>query len=302
FELKEENIHSTANIFNLPLSYHYGIGSHGFSAWRELAAHIAASDWVLTGQCATFPVLYHWRTVASTRAAAAVAQQLGDIDKHMKSWQDAPEIRRRIEDLCSAPGEILLFLEHMPHTLTEWLSAQLTAPASGSSQPLTQALDFAETNLSQINDFMYERGFVHFDAHFDNVLTDGKSLLLSDFGLALAEEFNLSVEEREFLKLHLKSYDRATSASYLTHSVIAGLFGKAGWRESLRNTLDEMSDSVPEPCAQIIQTYGKITLATDEFLEKLKQAPIGTEYPAAQLEHLLFEIECAKIARFLGPF
>ena len=31
---------STANIFDLPLSYQYGVGSAGFGAWRELATHI----------------------------------------------------------------------------------------------------------------------------------------------------------------------------------------------------------------------------------------------------------------------
>lgn len=37
-ELKPDNFMSTANIFNLPMCYQYGIGSAGFSTWRELAA------------------------------------------------------------------------------------------------------------------------------------------------------------------------------------------------------------------------------------------------------------------------
>ncbi len=39
-ELKPNHFMSTANLFNLPMCYQYGIGSSGFSAWRELAAHV----------------------------------------------------------------------------------------------------------------------------------------------------------------------------------------------------------------------------------------------------------------------
>ena len=34
-ERVEENVMSTANLFNLPPYYQYGIGSVGFGAWRE---------------------------------------------------------------------------------------------------------------------------------------------------------------------------------------------------------------------------------------------------------------------------
>ena len=35
---------STANIFDLPPSYQYGVGSAGFGAWRELATHIMTTN------------------------------------------------------------------------------------------------------------------------------------------------------------------------------------------------------------------------------------------------------------------
>ena len=38
-ELRPENRMSTANLFDLPPFYQYPIGSNGFGAWRELAAH-----------------------------------------------------------------------------------------------------------------------------------------------------------------------------------------------------------------------------------------------------------------------
>ena len=60
-ELQPENYMSTANIFNLPMCYQYGIGSTGFGAWRELAAHVMTTNWVITGQCPNFPIMYRWR-------------------------------------------------------------------------------------------------------------------------------------------------------------------------------------------------------------------------------------------------
>ncbi|MBL8676828.1 MAG: hypothetical protein JNJ47_05335, partial [Alphaproteobacteria bacterium] len=60
-EMLPENIMSTANLFNLPLYYQYGIGSAGFGAWRELSAHIMSTGWVLRDECPNFPLMYHWR-------------------------------------------------------------------------------------------------------------------------------------------------------------------------------------------------------------------------------------------------
>lgn len=34
-ERRQEHVRSTANIFDIPLSCHYGLGGPGFSAWRE---------------------------------------------------------------------------------------------------------------------------------------------------------------------------------------------------------------------------------------------------------------------------
>src|SRR5262245_12538222 len=40
---------STANLFDLPGFYQYGVGSSGFGAWRELRGFEAASEWTLAG-------------------------------------------------------------------------------------------------------------------------------------------------------------------------------------------------------------------------------------------------------------
>ncbi len=69
---------------------------------------------------------------------------------------------------------------------------------------------------------------MHFDAHFKNILTDGKRLYLSDFGLALSSRFDLTPAETQFLKQH-SSYDQACAAVNLLHCIITSLFGKERW-------------------------------------------------------------------------
>ncbi|MET8416475.1 hypothetical protein ABZV41_12190 [Streptomyces sp. NPDC005098] len=54
-ELRPENARSTANVFELPMFYQYGVGSAGFGAWRELAVHTMTTNWVLGDEYAGFP-------------------------------------------------------------------------------------------------------------------------------------------------------------------------------------------------------------------------------------------------------
>jgi hypothetical protein len=65
---------STANLFQLPMIYQYGIDSRGFGAWRELAANIMTTEWVLAGDSANFPLLHHYRVLPADRAPAPMDQ------------------------------------------------------------------------------------------------------------------------------------------------------------------------------------------------------------------------------------
>ena len=61
---------STENVFRLPPQYHYGIGSAGFTARRELSAHRRLSDMMSGGEDAAVPLLYHWRALDQPPAAS----------------------------------------------------------------------------------------------------------------------------------------------------------------------------------------------------------------------------------------
>ena len=79
---------STANIFNLPMCYQYGIGSTGFGAWRELAAHVMTTNWVITGQCPNFPIMYHWRILADTDSKIISDEEQTALDKDATYWEN----------------------------------------------------------------------------------------------------------------------------------------------------------------------------------------------------------------------
>ena len=272
---------STANIFDLPLSYQYGIGSAGFGAWRELATHIMTTNWTITGECINFPMMYHWRILPSGPGDLNT-DYWGDIEEHCLYWGNSNAIRKRVTDLNKAPAHIALFLEYVPQNLHEWLSAQI---ANGDDSAET-AVAFVDEHLKATNKYMNAHGLMHFDAHFKNILTDGKRLYLSDFGLALSSKFDLTPAEIEFLKQH-QSYDQACAAVNLLHCIITSLFDKEHWEIRLREYLAGELGNVTPAVNTIINRYAPIALLMDEFFQKLQKESKSTPYPAAQLEKLM---------------
>ena len=77
-ERRPEHVMSTANLFDLPLGCQYGVGSPSFGVWRELAALVTTSSWVLAGRTAAFPLLYHWRVLDDCHLA--LSDELADVE------------------------------------------------------------------------------------------------------------------------------------------------------------------------------------------------------------------------------
>ena len=272
---------STANIFDLPLSYQYGVGSAGFGAWRELATHIMTTNWMITNQCANFPIMYHWRILPSHPGDINI-NYWGDIEKYCQYWENSDVIRKRVENLNNASAHIALFLEYVPQNLHDWLSAQITKGGDSAET----AVVFVDEQLKATNKHMNAHGLMHFDAHFENILTDGQRIYLSDFGLALSSKFDLTPAETEFLKQH-QSYDQACAAVNLLHCIITSLFGKEHWEIRLCEYLVGELSNVPPAINTIINRYAPIALLMDEFFQKLQKESKSTPYPATQLEKLL---------------
>jgi hypothetical protein len=203
-ERTAENEGSTANLFDLPLFYQYGVGSAGFGAWRELRACLRASAWARSGECPHFPLVYHWR-VQQREAQPLSAERLARLQRGVEYWDRSYAVRARLEAISAASACIVLFLEYVPETLHEWLGDRL----AGASQDATLAAAILRVH-DQWRDtasFMNDRGMLHFDLHRHNVLTDGERVYVADFGLSLCADFDLSPTERDFFETH-RLYDR----------------------------------------------------------------------------------------------
>ncbi|MDP1974392.1 MAG: protein kinase family protein, partial [Alphaproteobacteria bacterium] len=277
-----ENMMSTANLFDLPLYYQYGVGSAGFSVWRELATHIMTSNWVISGECHNFPIMYHWRVLPCLKPDPMNAEQLKELERDVQYWEKSSSIRKRLQAIHQASSEVLFFLEYVPQNLHQWLGAQLIVGEDAAGQ----AVSFVEQQLKTTNNFMNERGLLHFDAHFKNILTDGKLLYFTDFGLALSSKFELTKSEIEFLNIH-RHYDTYSTITNLLHCIITTLFGKDNWEIRLQEYLHNEEKKLPLFIETMIRRYAPIAFAMDEFYQKLQKKSKLTPYPLRHLETLI---------------
>jgi len=201
-DLEYENRYSTRNLYSLPAYYNYGVGSAGFGPFRELVANIKTTNWVLSGEIETFPLLYHHRICKSSGAKTPV-----DLERHnryVKYWNGNENIDRYVLDRASAGHEMVLFLEYVPDVLHGWLKDR------------TERTGDVVDHLIQTVDFLREKGLIHFDAHFHNILVDEDRPYLTDFGLVLDKRFVLGEDEKELFRTHL-SYDYAEIFAYLDY-------------------------------------------------------------------------------------
>ncbi|TDP12058.1 hypothetical protein DFR39_102446 [Roseateles asaccharophilus] len=270
-EAQPENYKSTANLFRLPSYYQYGIGSVGFGAWRELAAHALASDWVASGKQEQFPLLHHWRIV-KLPGVASVESEADDYLTHAAAHgNDESAIRERLVSLRASASHIAIFSEYFPKTLSDWLVEELQKD----TQSASTAIWFTEERARAVLDFMRRANFVHFDAHLSNILTDGNRLYFADFGLALHDSFELTHDERSFLSNH-SEYDKVRFAASMVHTICRAMPGEEGWSQKLSNA-DLQAKSLPLAATAALQRYA----VAAKYMGQFAQALINTNRHAA---------------------
>jgi hypothetical protein len=174
-----------------------------------------------------------------------------------------------------------LVLEHAPHTLYSWL---------GSNQ--SSAEDVVDQLLSTVA-FLHAEGVFHFDAHYGNVVTDGATTFLTDFGLVCDRAFHLSEAERAFLDGHAH-YDHGEVLYSLAHplfgllSALADDDRKALLRryrpegpldemvalevvlENLQSIVTDGSLGVSASYAAIVERYREVILFMGRFFSALR--------------------------------
>lgn len=283
-ELRPENVRSTANHLGLPAYFHYGVGSPGFGAWRELAVHTMTTNWVVADRFAGFPLMHHWRVLP--QPPQPLPDQLADVEGAVAYWGGSPQVRQRIEELRTASASLALFLEYVPYTLHEWFDAQLRTDGAEA------ACTLVEQGLRATTDFLHERELLHFDAHFANILTDGEQLYLADYGLALSARFPLTPREREFFDRH-RVYDRCYTAAHLVNWLATALhgYGREEREAFVRDCADgRRPEGIPRAAADIIVRYAPLAAVANDFFGRLIHESKLTPYPYEALGGLLQDV------------
>lgn len=283
-EKQPENMMSTANLFDLPTYFQYGIGSQGFGAWRELAAHTMTTNWVLASECMNFPMMYHWRVLPLLQHEEPTKQALNELEKDVAFWDGSQAVRARMLASLQASTEIVLFLEHMPENLHQWLQRQI---AQG-GEVAELACTMVENNLHTITSFINSHGLMHFDAHFWNILTDGQCLYFSDFGLAISDRFELSGAELDFFKQH-HNYDRCYTMVFFVGYILRESFCAENYDTILQEfIIGNPTKLLPPTIAAMVARYAPMTAVMNKFHQALKTESKETPYPVNELERLRY--------------
>lgn len=276
------NARSTADPHGLPLEYHYGVGSAGVGAWREAEAHLLADQWVRTGDCEHFPLLHHWRVLDGPGDGRASASDDLDVPDMVAFWHDSPAVRQRLTALAEASAGLYLFLEHVPQTLDRWLSARL---AEG-SHAVDAVCDKVAEDLLATASFLAQRGLLHFDAHFRNILMDGERLYFSDFGLALSPAFATTDDEARIVHEH-RDHDIAYVARELVNWLVEAFTEQASaWTDATeRNALVRRYAEghaplpLPDRAAALVARLAPVAVVMNDFYLHLHHTSRHTAFP-----------------------
>ena len=281
-ERQPENVRSTANLFALPTFCQYGIGGPGFGAWRELAVHTMTTNWVFAGDYEGFPLMYHWRVLPGS--TPSLPEELADVERAVAYWGGGSEVRRRIEALQRSSASVALFLEYIPQNLHEWLGTQVGAGEDAANR----ACAMVERELKAGTSFMNTRGLLHFDAHFENILTDGRRLFFADYGLAISSRFELSRDEAGFFDRH-RTYDSCYTVAHLVHWLVTALYGYRGEeRDALVRAYAEgrRLTGTPEVAAVILARHAPLAAVMSDFYRKLQRESRETPYPLEEISRV----------------
>lgn len=283
-----QNISKTENLFELPPYYQYGVGSGGFSVWREVAAHQLSTEWVLKGESQNFPLMYHWRILENFQEKKTF--DLDEFNKYVAYWENSSAIGQRTKANHQASRNVVIFIEYIPETLKSWLSKE----TQKGNAALDKAIMMVEKNLQETSRFLINKEMLHFDAHFQNILTDGERLYFSDFGLAMRKQFALSQEELQFFETHAL-FDQYYVATKITNWIVGNAFGKENIDKILQIYADKKTPiSLPHSFtpyqASVVKRYAPLALTMNTFFDSLIKHTKMTVFPANALEHIWAEI------------
>ncbi|BBA95490.1 hypothetical protein RVR_372 [Actinacidiphila reveromycinica] len=195
-------------------------------------------------------------------------------------------MRRRLEAIGRSAFSLVLFLEYVPQTLADLLGRR--RDAARPDPPGAPSYRWVEDELLRGTEFMSARGLVHFDAHFANLLTDGRRVYFADFGLASSRAFELSTQEAGFLADHLV-YDRCRALGHLLrHHLPDSVRGGSEHGAFLRAWVEgRRPDGVPADISAVVDRHARHALVVDDFHHRLLTRSKRTPFPAAEVRRAL---------------
>ncbi|WP_433203627.1 hypothetical protein ACQP1G_14465 [Nocardia sp. CA-107356] len=137
------------------------------------------------------------------------------------------------------------------------------------------------------------RGLRHFDTHFRNILTDGRRLFLTDFGLAASSRFELSTAEAQFLRRHA-SHNGCYVISRLTNWVVETRCDPGRRVSSNPQRRNDFLRRCAEGCgvlelppraAAIVRRYAPAAVVFNDFYFELHTADRRPTRTAKLIEH-----------------
>lgn len=244
------------------MHYNYGIGSAGFSPWRELLLHIKTTNFVLTGEIDNFPLLYHYRIVEDGPKESDITK----IESYAQIWNNDRNIKIYLEDREVSTMQIILFFEHIEYNLYNALQKEKISYENF----LLQAFP--------IINFLNNNDILHMDSHDGNYLVDSNGkLYLADFGISIDNKFNLSQDEKNFIENN-SSYDYALTLSIL-HHFSRGDRKKINAAELQDRNIFEILDEIKELLEMDEVRYRKLLEYKDiiniysNFIKSIKKSP-----------------------------
>lgn len=199
-------------------------------------------------------------------------------------WGGGSAVRHRIEALQHSTARLMLFLEYIPQNLHDWLGVQVGAGDEAAEQACAMVDDELRAGVS----FMNARRLLHFDAHFQNILTDGRRLFFADYGLTISSRFELSREEADFFHRH-HSYDRSYTATHLVNWLAVALDGYEPERRRafVRSCAQGVSPGgMPPAVAALLLRHAPVADVMGDFYRRFRQETRATPYPAEAIRRI----------------
>jgi hypothetical protein len=190
-EVERADLKSTRNPYGIPSYLNYPFGSPGLGVGRELQFAVKASRWVESGDCPAFPILIHHRLLEGPRGhLAALDREPERFVGFTKYRWNEPSMNAYLADRATARHELVMVFEHLPHAAVDWIAGR------------PHDVGWIVDDVRRVIAFLRSHEVVHFDSDLFNVRTDGQRAYLTDFGLVLDRQFELSDDEHDFLDHH----------------------------------------------------------------------------------------------------